>query len=144
MIETSEITRAEVGASLQRILFIAVLVVASVAAQFLMSGCASAPKAPTDALQAAESAIANAEQARVADYASPELAQAREKLLNAKLAVEKEDMTRARWLAEESKASADLASARAASAKAKAVNDELQKGNNVLEQELQRNTNQPQ
>ncbi len=143
MIEANEITRAEVSTSLQRILFIALLVVFSIFVQFLMSGCASTPKAPTDALQAAESAIANAEQARVADYASPELAQAREKLLNAKLAVEKEDMTRARWLAEESKASADLASARAASAKAKAVNDELQKGNNVLEQELQRNTNQP-
>lgn len=143
MMNTNDITANEVRSSLQRILGIASLVVCSIVAQLLMSGCSSTPKAPTDALQAAELAIANAEQDRVADYASPELSQAREKLLNAKLAVEKEQMTRARWYAEESKASADLASARAAAAKAKAVNDELQKGNAVLEQELQRNTNQP-
>jgi hypothetical protein len=143
MIKIDETTAREAGSSLQGILLIASLVIVSVTAQLFMSGCSSPPKPPSDALQAAESAIANAEQDRVADYASPELSQAREKLLNAKLAVEKEQMTRARWLAEESKVQAELASARAAAAKAKAINDELQKGNNVLEQELQRNTNQP-
>jgi len=143
MYELDEVTATKARSSLQGILVVAALVITSVMAQLFLSGCASTPKAPTEALQAAEVAIANAEQARVADYASPELAQAREKLLNAKVAVEKEQMTRARWLAEESKASADLAIARASAAKAKAVNDELQKGNAVLEQELQRNTNQP-
>lgn len=143
MIASDEITATEARSSLQRILCIASLVIITTTAQVLLGGCSSTPKAPTDALQAAELAIANAEQARVADYASPELSQAREKLLNAKVAVEKEQMTRARWLAEESKVSAELASARAAAAKAKAVNDELQKGNAVLQQELQRNTNQP-
>lgn len=143
MIELDEITMNETRSSLQRILSVAALVIATVVIQLLMSGCSSTPKPPTDAIQAAEIAISTAEQARVADYASPELSQAREKLLNAKVAVEKEQMTRARWLAEESKASAELAVARAAAGKAKAVNDELQKGNAVLEQELQRNTNQP-
>lgn len=143
MIELDEITVAKTRTSLQGILWVAALVITSIVAQLTLSGCASTPKAPTEALQVAELAIANAEQARVADYASPELGQAREKLLNAKVAVEKEQMTRARWLAEESKASAELATARASAAKAKAVNDELQKGNAVLEQELQRNTNQP-
>lgn len=143
MIELDEITATKARASLRGILWVAALVITSIVAQLSLSGCASEPKAPTDALQAAELAIAHAEQARVADYASPELSQAREKLLNAKVAVEKEQMTRARWLAEESKASAELATARASAAKAKAVNDELQKGNAVLEQELQRNTNQP-
>jgi hypothetical protein len=143
MMKADSITTNEVRTSLQRILGIASLVVCSIVAQLLLGGCSSTPKAPTDALQAAELAIADAERDRVADYASPELSQAREKLLNAKLAVEKEQMTRARWYAEEAKASADLASARAAAAKAKSVNDELQKGNAVLEQELQRNTNQP-
>jgi hypothetical protein len=143
MIELDETTASKVRSALQGILTVAVLVITSVAAQLMLSGCSSAPKPPIDALQAAEVAIDHAEQARVADYASPELSQAREKLLNAKLAVEKEQMTRARWLAEESKANAELATARASAAKAKAVNDELQKGNAVLEQELQRSTTQP-
>lgn len=143
MIRIDDTTAKEARSSLQGILLIALVVCISVFAQILLTGCSSAPKPPSDAIQAAELAIANAEQDRVADYASPELSQAREKLLNAKLAVEKEQMTRARWLAEESKANAELAGARAAAAKAKAVNDELQKGNAVLEQELQRNTDQP-
>ena len=44
----------------------------------LLTGCASTPQPPTQALQAAEMAITTAEQARVADYASPELGAARQ------------------------------------------------------------------
>lgn len=39
--------------------------------------CASAPQAPNCSLQAAERAVATAEQASVADYASLEVSQAR-------------------------------------------------------------------
>ncbi|MFZ3025012.1 MAG: hypothetical protein WA050_13320, partial [Pseudomonas sp.] len=46
-------------------------------ALLLISACAATPIAPTAELQAAESAIKAAEQARVADYASPDLAEAR-------------------------------------------------------------------
>jgi hypothetical protein len=109
-------------------------------AEFLLSGCSSTPKAPTEALQAAEVSIANAEQARVADYASPELAEAREKLVAARLAVEKKEMVSAERLAVQAKADAELATARAAAAKARSVNEELQKSNSVLQQELQRNS----
>ena len=119
--------------------FVALTVLVTIAMSMgLLSGCASTPKAPTEALQAAEQAITTAEQARVADYASPELGEAREKLSAARLEVEKKNMTTAERLALQAKADADLATAKAATAKAKSVNDELQKSNSVLKQELQR------
>jgi hypothetical protein len=121
-------------------LTVATFLMVACVAEFLLSGCSSTPKAPTEALQAAEVSIANAEQARVADYASPELAEAREKLVAARLAVEKKEMVSAERLAVQAKADAELATARAAAAKAKAVNEEMQKSNSVLQQELQRNT----
>lgn len=107
----------------------------------VLAGCASTPKAPDQALQAAELAIANAEQARVADYASPELSEAREKLTAARVAVVEKEMVRAARLAEQSRADADLAIAKAQAAKAQEINDELDKNINTLQQELQRNSN---
>jgi len=118
----------------------ALLILGVVGETALLSACASTPKAPNEALQAAELAISTAEQARVADYASPELGEAREKLTAARLEVEKKNMTKAARLAEESKVDAELATAKASAAKAKEVNDELQKSNTVLKQELQRST----
>ncbi len=106
----------------------------------LLAGCSSPPKAPDQALQAAELAIATAEQARVADYASPELGEARDKLTAARAAVAKEEMVFAARLAEQARADAELATAKAEVAKAQAVNDELSKNINTLEQELQRNS----
>lgn len=106
----------------------------------LLTGCSSPPKAPEQELQAAELAIASAEQARVADYASPELGEAREKLTAARTAVAKEEMTSAARLAEQARADAELATAKAAAAKAQVINDELGKSVNTLEQELQRNS----
>jgi len=106
----------------------------------LLSACSSPPKAPDQALQAAELAIETAEQARVADYASPELGEAREKLTAARTAVAKEEMTTAARLAEQARADAELATAKAEAAKAQAINDELGKNVNTLEQELQRNS----
>lgn len=106
----------------------------------LLAACSSPPKAPDQALQAAELAIANAEQARVADYASPELGEAREKLTAARAAVAKEEMLAAARLAEQSRVDAELATAKASAAKAQEVNDELHKNVNTLEQELQRNS----
>lgn len=112
---------------------------APVAAMLLMAACASTP-APTSALQAADQAISNAEQARVADYASPELTAAREKLTAARAAMQDEKMTLALHLAEQSRADAELATAKAAAARASAVNDDMRKGNTTLKQEMQRNS----
>ena len=103
-------------------------------------GCASTPKAPTEALQAAELAIAKAEQDRVADYASPELSEAREKLAAARVAVAEKEMVRAARLAEQARADAELASAKTQSAKAQEVNAELDKNADILQRELQRNS----
>ncbi len=112
----------------------------AVAGLLLTSACATVPKPPTEALHAAEMAITNAEQARVADYASPELGEARTKLVAARDAVTQENMVLAQRLAEQSRADAELASAKAEAAKAKLVNDEMKKSTDTLKQEMQRNT----
>jgi hypothetical protein len=122
------------GTNGNRALYLAALAISSA----LLAGCSSPPKAPDQALQAAELAIANAEQARVADYASPELGTARDKLTAARTAVAKEEMVSAERLAQQAKVDADLATAKAEAAKAQEVNDEMGKNINTLEQELQR------
>ncbi len=105
-----------------------------------ITACASAPVPPNRELQAAQTAIDSAEQARVADYASPELGQAREKLSAARAAVQQEDMDSARRLAEQSQVDAQLALARAQATKARLVNEEMLKSTNSLKVEMQRNT----
>ncbi|MBK1673321.1 DUF4398 domain-containing protein [Ectothiorhodospira shaposhnikovii] len=104
----------------------------------MLVACASTPPAPTHALQAAETAITSAEQARVADYASIELNEARENLAAARRAVQDEDMTRAERLAEQSRVNAELASAKARLMKARAINEEMEMSIDVLKQEMQR------
>lgn len=106
----------------------------------LLTACASTPKAPTHALQAAETAIASAEQARVAEYASLELSEARSKLTAARSEVKKENMVLAERLANESRVNAELAFARTEAAKAAEVNTEMKQGTRDIEQEMQRNT----
>lgn len=105
-----------------------------------LAACASAPLPPTSELQAAELAIASAEQDQVADYALPELNDARKNLDAARIAVSNEDMVLASYLATESAANAQLASARTEMLKAKAVNEEMQKSIDTLKMELQRNS----
>ena len=52
----------------------------------------------------------------------------------------KKNMVLAQRLADESRADAQLASAKAEAAKAKVVNDDMKKSNVTLKQEMQRNT----
>lgn len=108
------------------------------AALVLLSSCASTPVPPTSDLQAAEQAIASAERARVADYASVELSVARDKLTAARGAVQEKNMTQAQRLAQEARADAELASAKAEVARARVVNEQMQKGTDTLKQEMQR------
>ncbi|NHA14637.1 DUF4398 domain-containing protein [Thioalkalivibrio sp. XN279] len=113
--------------------------IALAAAGFLaLAGCATPPLPPTEQLQAAESAISNAEQARVADYASAELTLAREKLALANTAARNDQMVQAEYLAVESRMHAELALARAEELKAKAVNDDMKQSIDTLKQEMQR------
>lgn len=114
--------------------------VAALLGVLTVAGCAAAPLPPDDALRAAQQAIGNAERERVADYASAELAEAREMLVAARDAVDREDMIAAQRLAEQSRADAELASAKAGAAKALAINEEMRTSTRILEQEMQRNT----
>jgi len=121
---------------LTRVSQLAAVLVISIA----LASCASTPMPPTQELQAAQLSITNAEQNGVADYASAELNQAREKLAAANSAVTAKNMVLATYLATESRASADLAAARTEMLKAQVVNDEMQKSINTLNVELQRNS----
>lgn len=118
----------------------AMRIAAVMAGLLTLGACAQAPQEPKRELDAAEQAIATAEQARAAEFAAVELREARDKLTAARDYVKKEKMDQAQRLAEESRVNAELASARAAELKAKAVNDEMQKSTDTLEQEMDRNT----
>lgn len=109
-----------------------------------LTACASAPKAPEAALQAAEMAIAHAEQARIETDTSPELREARVKLTAARRAVRQEEMLQAERLAQQSRVAAELAFAKAEAAKADAVNADMQQSIDALEVEMQRNEENPQ
>lgn len=119
---------------------------ASAAAKALAAGsllalaaCASTPP-PTDELARAESAIKRAEEARVADYASPELKTAREKLAAARDAASRDDMVLAARLAEQSRVDAEVATAKSDAAKAQATIEEMKKANEAIQQESLRNS----
>jgi hypothetical protein len=106
----------------------------------MLGACASTPPAPTGSLQAARQAISNAERAEAGRYAPGELGEARTKLASADTAVSEQRMTMAERFAEESRAEAELASAKTADVKAKAVNDEMTRSTGTLIDEMQRSS----
>jgi hypothetical protein len=120
-----------------RILFLALL-----ASLFIgtVSGCTSSLPPPTQQIAAAEESLSNAEQARVADHSLPELQEARSKLSTARAAVQNNEMLLAKRMAEQASIDIKLASAKAELAKAEIINADMEKGINVLKQEMQRNT----
>jgi hypothetical protein len=114
-------------------------VAAGVAAGLILVGaCASAPPAPTASLQAAKTAIETAEKADAARHAAVELSEARKHLASADAAVTEEKMPKADRFARESRAQAELASAKTAAAKANAVNDEMRRSTETLIEEMKR------
>ncbi len=115
------------------------IALSGLSAALLLCACASTPPAPLASLSAAKQAIADADQAHVADAAAPQLAEARDKLAAANTAVQSQHMVEAERLAQESSADAELASAQSAAIKNQAVNDEMQHSTQTLSQELQRN-----
>lgn len=117
--------------------------IAGLASAFMIAGCASSPPAPTAQLEAAQTAIASAEQAEAGSHAGTELAQARTKLASANAAVQQEEMIAAAQLADQSRAEAELASAKTAAVKAQAVNDDMNQSNSALVDEMQRTTGEP-
>jgi hypothetical protein len=108
------------------------------AAMLLLTACATAPKAPLAALSEARVAISMAEKADASRFAGPELGEARQKLAQADDAVTDEHMIEADRLAHQSRAAAELATAMTETVKAEAVNAELRKGLEALNEELNR------
>jgi putative cell wall-binding protein len=104
----------------------------------LLVACASKPQAPTLEISAAEQSMVDAEQARVAEYALPELQEARTKLSAARTAVQNENMVLAKRMAEQASVDIKLASAKSELAKARDVNDDMKKNIHVLKQEMNR------
>jgi hypothetical protein len=103
----------------------------------LLAACASTPP-PTASLQAAHQAISDAERADAGHYAPAELGEARSKLASADTDVSEQKMTMAEQFADESRIEAQLASAKTADVKAKAVNDETTHSTGTLIEEMQR------
>jgi phage-related tail protein len=106
----------------------------------ILAACASTPPAPTASLQAAQRAISNAEKTDAGRYAPGELGEARTKLASADTAVKEQRMTMAEQFADESRVEAELASAKTADVKARAVNEEMTRSNGTLIEEMQRNS----
>ena len=104
----------------------------------LLAACASTPPAPLANLQAAQQAIAAAERGEAARYAHGELSEAHAKLASADSAVTERKMVVAEHFADQSRAEAELASAKTSAAKANAVNDEMKRSNGTLLDEMKR------
>lgn len=104
-----------------------------------LSACASTPELTQPSILAAQQAIEAAESARVLDAASPELTQARSKLVAAQAAQAQKRPVEAKQLADEARLAAELGVARARAARAKVVNDDMKTSNSTLNTELQRN-----
>jgi hypothetical protein len=104
----------------------------------MLWACASTPPAPLANLQAAQQAIAAAERGEAAHYAPGELSEAHAKLTLADTAVTERKMVIAEHFADQSRAEAELASAKASAVKADAVNDEMKRSNSTLVDEMKR------
>jgi hypothetical protein len=94
----------------------------SVTIVLIVAACAAAPVPPTNELLAAAAAIDSAERASIPDYSSSDLRKAWDKLRAANAAVQLEEMTTARRLAEQAQADAQLALAKSQSTKARLDN----------------------
>jgi hypothetical protein len=106
----------------------------SAAAALALVACAATPATPDDPFKAADTDIEQAEYARAADYASPEMHSAREKLSAARQMEQKAEQDKndpaekrqAVWLAQEADADAELAEAKAADVRAQGALRQLQ------------------
>lgn len=97
-------------------------------ATLILVACAAPPAPPTESLNMARNAIANAEQAEARRYAGAELEEANRHLDAATQAVEAERMTEADRLAQQARVAAELAMARTRAAKAEEINREMGRG----------------
>lgn len=108
----------------------------------LMGACTSTPLAPVGQVTAAQDAIVTAEQSGARQHAGAELDEAQQQLLQAERAIKAEHMLEAERFAEQSRVTAELASARTEAAKAVAINREMGRGAEALIDEMQRSGDQ--
>ena len=104
-----------------------------------LAGCASTP-APREQLAFANAAVSDASRAGGAEYASPEMRSAQDKLDRANQAMARNDYDHARVLAEEAEVDAKLAGARARSVKAQRAAAEVQDSIRAMREEIGRST----
>ena len=99
-----------------------------------ISACATVPP-PTDAMAAADAAVARADVSRAGDSSSAELRAARAKLESARAAMARGDMLLATRLVEEARVDADFAAARSEAARAQFNVEAMRKSNEALRQQ---------
>lgn len=109
----------------------------TMAAAIFVAGCASVP-APVEQMAVAKVAVSNATSAGGNEFAPLPLKSAMEKMDAAERAMAEENYELARQLAEQAQVDAQLAAARARSAKAQKAASALQEGNRVLRREIDR------
>jgi hypothetical protein len=113
--------------------------VATGALVLLLAACASPQQAPATAdVAVSRNAVQNAVAAGAPELAPEEITSARQKMLMANQALAAKDYKRARQLAMEAQADAQLAQSKANSAKATAASDALNKDLRVLRDEVER------
>jgi Domain of unknown function (DUF4398) len=101
--------------------------------------CAGTHKVPAQQnIAKADAAVTDAQMNEAAVYAALELNLAEEKLLRARHAFQSGDYERADWLAEEALADANLAEAKAHSARSQATVQRLQNAIQTLQTEIER------
>ena len=104
----------------------------------VMTGCAVQVPAPEQEITLATQSIVQAESSGAVEFAPVELKSARDKLNQANRAMDNQEHIVARRLAEEAMVDANLAEAKARSAKSQKVVDELKESIRILEQEMNR------
>lgn len=103
-----------------------------------VAGCAGKAPAPDKEITLATQSIAQAESSGAVEFAPVEMKSARDKLSQAKLAMDKEENLKARRLADEAMVDANLAEAKARSAKSQKVVAELKESIRILREEMNR------
>ncbi|MFN2257712.1 MAG: DUF4398 domain-containing protein [Desulfuromonadaceae bacterium] len=104
----------------------------------VMSGCATKVPVPEKQITLASQSIAQAESSGAVEFAPVELKSARQKLSQAELAMGKNENLKAKQLADEAMVDANLAEAKARSAKSQKVVEELKESIRVLREEMNR------
>lgn len=103
-----------------------------------LTACAPAKKAPTGQMALAQSAVDNATAADAYEYAPLELKTAQDKIEQAKMAIQAKEHVEAERLLEQAEIDAQLAEAKARTAKAQKTVETLQQGIDLLREEIQR------